>query len=224
MIIDARHCGPPGSGNGGWVAGALVAHVGGSGSVRLSAPPPLDRELAVDVTGDGSSAELRDGELVVAVAQAGDGPVVDVPAPVTLEQAREASEGFDHASHPFPGCYVCGSDRPDGLREWTAPVAGRGDHLVASPVVLPDADTATVWAALDCPGAFSIGMGDGVPLLLGTMSARVGDRPVPVGEELVVMGWALGAERRKRRCATALLDADGTVLAAAEALWIAPRP
>lgn len=79
-----------------------------------------------------------------------------------------------------------------------------------------------VWAALDCPGAFAIGMGDGDALLLGTMSARL-HAEVPAGEQLVVMAWPAGSEGRKRHCGTALLTADGVLLASAAATWIAPK-
>jgi hypothetical protein len=79
-----------------------------------------------------------------------------------------------------------------------------------------------VWAALDCPGAWALGVG-GRPMVLGTMRAEV-DRLPAVGEEHVVMAWALGSEGRKHYCATALYAADGTLLAHADATWIAIDP
>ena len=52
LTVPRRYCGPPESGNGGWVSGSLAAHVRTSGplpavSVRLSAPPPLERPMPV---------------------------------------------------------------------------------------------------------------------------------------------------------------------------------
>ena len=203
------------------MAGSLVAQVGGTGTVRLSAPCPLDRDLDVVLSDDGRTAEMRDGEDLIATAAADDGPTgLAVPEPVSLVEADLAACDFDHASHPFPGCYVCGSDREDGLRIFPGPVTGR-KQVVASSVLLTEPTTPAVWAALDCPGAFAIGMADGDPILLGTMTARI-DREIPAGEQLVVMGWATGDEGRKRYCGTALLAEGGQVLARAAHTWVAP--
>ena len=79
-----------------------------------------------------------------------------------------------------------------------------------------------VWAALDCPGAWALGVG-GRPMVLGTMTAEV-ERLPAVGEEHVVMAWGRGSEGRKHYCGTALYAADGALLALAEATWIAIDP
>ena len=44
-----------------------------------------------------------------------------------------------------------------------------------------------------------------------------------MGERLAVVGWPLGREGRKRHTATALLDADGEIVARAKATWIELR-
>jgi hypothetical protein len=41
LVIDPRFCGPPDSGNGGYVCGLLAAAAGGAVAVRLKRPPPL---------------------------------------------------------------------------------------------------------------------------------------------------------------------------------------
>ena len=48
LTIPHRYCGPPESGNGGWVSGAVAEHVPTTAdrpavTVRLASPPPLDR-------------------------------------------------------------------------------------------------------------------------------------------------------------------------------------
>ena len=58
--------------------------------------------------------------------------------------------------------------------------------------------------------------------LLASMHAELLG-PVPAGTPLAVVGWSLGGEGRKHRSATAILDADGRVLARAAALWIRIR-
>ena len=68
IIIDKRYCGPPNSGNGGYVCGRLARHIPGGAEVTLRAPPPLDKPLDVVATDDGSW-ELRDGATVVATGR-----------------------------------------------------------------------------------------------------------------------------------------------------------
>ena len=97
-----------------------------------------------------------------------------------------------------------------------------GPRVVAVDWTPVDDDPVMVWAALDCPGAWALGVG-GRPMVLGTMTAEV-DRLPAVGEEHVVMAWARGSEGRKHWCGTALYAANGTLLAHADATWIAIDP
>jgi hypothetical protein len=76
-----------------------------------------------------------------------------------------------------------------------------------------------VWAALDCPGAFAIELGQRGLRVLGRLAVRI-DMPPAVGREHVVVGWPLGSEGRKHGAGTALLDADGRILARGRATWI----
>ncbi len=50
IIIDKRYCGPPNSGNGGYVCGRLARYIPGGAEVTLRAPPPLDKQLDVVAT------------------------------------------------------------------------------------------------------------------------------------------------------------------------------
>jgi hypothetical protein len=98
------------------------------------------------------------------------------------------------------------------------PEASLGDEDAAVPLPV-------VWAALDCPGGWSVDIA-GRPMVLGTMTAAVSRRP-GVGQRCVVVGAALGGQGRTTRTATALYGEDGgrqVLLARAEHVWVAVDP
>ena len=231
ITIPHRYCGPPESGNGGWVCGTVAAHVPTTVprpavTVRLASPPPLDRPL-------GLKAEAADGALVVRLLDRGHlvasgaasaDLVDDVPPAVTPEQARAAETRFEGlADHPFPTCFACGTGRDpgDGLCLRPGPLDD-GTGRYAATWVPDEATGPLVWAALDCPGGWSAGIA-GRPMVLGTMTARVLDLPA-VGEPHVVLAWQRGSEGRKHHSGSALFSPDGELLARAEATWIAVDP
>ena len=238
FVVPSRFCGPPESGNGGWVSGHAAALLepgpDESVTVRLRTPPPLDRDLQAvhGENGGRRSLEVADGEHPVAQATVGAALApTGIPAPVSFAAATTAGEGYEGlAAHPFPTCFSCGTgrERGDGLRLQPGRVAG-GDGVYAA-AWLPAADVTleTVWAALDCPGGWASGIA-GRPMVLGTMTAQVASLPA-VGEEHVVMAWPRGGEGRKADTrkfvsGTALFSsADGRLLARAEATWIAINP
>jgi hypothetical protein len=229
LCIPSRFCGPPGTANGGYLAGSLAAvGLGQAAAVRLHAPIPLAVELQVSER-DGRRELLHEGKLL-ATAQ-----------PATLELSVPAAPDFDAASrasrayigfsqHAYPGCFVCGTARGagDGMRIYAGPTTDGA--MVASPWIpdhtLADAAGAIplefLWAAIDCPGYFAA-RDDGQPMLLAEITARV-DRTSRVGAACVVIGWRERVDGRKHWVGTALFDRDGERLAAARALWIAPRP
>ncbi|MQY02039.1 hypothetical protein [Actinomadura macrotermitis] len=224
MIIKTRFHGPDGSGNGGYVAGLLAAHVDADTvTVSLRKPPPLESDLRVSPADDRwLGAWLWDGEDLVAEALAGAIVVPPVP-PVAHAAALAASCGFPPGGrHPFPRCFVCGPEREpgDGLRIAPGPV---GEGTVAAPWT-PAAEPGPelVWAALDCPGAWSFDLSDRTAVL-GTMTAQVLGLP-EAGEDCVVMGLARSREGRKMHAATALYGADGRLLGRAEQIWIEVDP
>ena len=223
--IDRRFRGPPDSGNGGYVAGLLARALGGSGvEVTLRAPPPLDRDLQVVV--DGDRAELLAGGVLIAAARRMPVDLI-IPPPPSLDVARDAERRYaGFASHPFPGCFVCGPERAvgDGLRIF--PGAMAGDDRVAG-VWTPDASLSDgaagvavehFWAALDCPGYFAVRERAGIAVL-GRIAAEILRRP-SAGEAMVVTGWSIESEGRKHRVGTALHDRDGTLCAKAAATWV----
>jgi hypothetical protein len=78
------------------------------------------------------------------------------------------------------------------------------------------------WAALDCPSYVPALWSADVPYLLAWTQAAL-DAPIPLGEPIVACGWPLGSDGRKQYTASALLSADGQILARARHLWVQPR-
>lgn len=218
MRIAARFMGPPGSGNGGVTCGRLAQHlpVPAPPQVTLRRPPPLDTDLRVE-SGD-DAARLWHGDVLVAEAVAG-AVGIEAPPAVDVATAREAAEHYaGRTIHPFPGCFVCGTDRepPDGLGLRPGPV---GTDTVAAVWTPTDDDPVMVWAALDCPGGWAEDIA-GRPTVLGRMTLRLDAVPEP-GEEHVVQGWVVERAGRKTTCGTSLRDAGGRLLAVAQQTWIA---
>ncbi|MGH8555118.1 MAG: hypothetical protein ACREUD_06075, partial [Gammaproteobacteria bacterium] len=67
LAIARRFCGPPKSGNGGYVCGRLAKHLHGATAVRLRVPPPLETEMLVEASEN--RARLLQGTIVIAEAQ-----------------------------------------------------------------------------------------------------------------------------------------------------------
>lgn len=226
--IDRRFCGPSGSGNGGYVAGRLAAFVGAAVRVRLHRPPPLETPLVVREQAGG--VRLDHGDVPIAEASPADLQLA-VPRAPSFHEAVSAARSFRGLErHPYPGCFVCGTERPerDGLRVFAGPVPG--EALVAAPWI-PDASLAGddglvrrefVWAALDCPGAFTFDIPRDGSVLLGELAVRLLGDVVPE-KRYVVSAWHLGRsgrEGRKHDVATALHDDSGVCLGVARAIWI----
>ena len=215
MRIAARFNGPPGTANGGVTAGRLAAYVGAAAvEVTLRRPPPLDVDLRVDASG--GTARLLDGDDLVAEAvpshvDAGVGAAVDVD-----QAASTVFAGWER--HPFPTCFVCGTERTDGLAVHPGPL---GDGRVAGVWAPAGDDPVLVWAALDCPGGWAAALA-GRPLVLGRITVERSGEVRP-GEPHVVTGRATVAEGRKVHTATALWSADGDLLARSRATWLAIR-
>jgi hypothetical protein len=218
LIIERKFRGPTGSANGGYTCGLLASFMHGPAEVTLRMPPPLERPL--EVTADGA-VELRDGDAAVAEAAAAEVDI-EVPDPISFEEAAAAALPEGDKASVFPECFVCGWVREDGLRIYPGPVEGR--ELVAATWVPRDdvISSEFVWAALDCPGAYAVEFGRRGNPVLGRLAARVEHLPHP-GKRCVVMGWPLGEDGRKLYAGTALYGEDGRVLGAARAVWIIPR-
>src|SRR5690606_14243812 len=115
--------------------------------------------------------------------------------------------------------------RGDGLRIF--PGALKEGALFAAPWIpgpsIADADGGIapefLWAALDCAGAFAVGIPEGKLVLLGEICARV-DGSVRAGEKCVVTAWARGSEGRTRCAGTAVFSEGGALIAVAGSTWI----
>lgn len=211
VIVSSRFNGPPGSGNGGYTAGLIGLLLDGPATVTLRKPPPLDVPYEVRTTGEGLAVYC--GAVVIANAA----PATDRPvAPAWRDPANAgAYPGF--TDHPFPTCYVCGPERDDGLAIYPGPLAGGG--TAATWRVPHDVGSATVWAALDCPGGWAI-IAPGRPYVLGRITVAIDEVPDP-GQECVVVGECTGVEGRKGFVRSGLYAPDRRPIAAAEAVWIA---
>jgi hypothetical protein len=229
VAIHRRFRGPPTSGNGGYTAGLLARHIDGPATVTLRRPPPLERPLRA--IGEAGGVRLLDGDDVIAEA---------VPAQLELELpssvpgiAAAATTGGKpdwFPGHPFPGCFVCGPNRADGLRIFPGPLDGTyATTWTPMPEFADDRDHVVeeiVWAALDCP---SFAPSRGLPsppslMVLGRLTAEL-RAPVIAGQTYVVLAWPIARDGRKLDTGSALADADGTAAAVARARWIEiPNP
>ena len=228
MSVPGRFNGPLASGNGGYSAGVFAGLVDGPAAVSLRSPVPLDRELVVEAEGDG--LRVADGETLVAAVEPAAELDLEVPAPVSVEEARAASAHYRGlAGGEFCRCFVCGRAREDSLGVFAGAVAGR--DVVATPWTPPPwtADASgrvmpeVLSAVLDCPTYFALYMhGDLRASFLARFQVRI-DAPVPVGEELVSIAWPIEVDGRKLHAGSALLGASGVVLAVARALLVEPR-
>ncbi|HXV09384.1 MAG TPA: hypothetical protein VD839_01130 [Burkholderiales bacterium] len=221
--IERQFHGPPTSGNGGYVSGRLAAYIDGPAVVRLLMRPPLD--TAMDVCPVDGGIELMHGSTRVATARQTE-PLADVPRAPGYGQVEAASLGYrGFLWHPFPTCFVCGPARDpgDGLRIFAGPVPGT--RIVAAPWI-PHASLGSrgvvspefVWAALDCPGAFSFESSEGTALLLGEIAATL-LAPVRIGNRHIAAGWEIDRKDRRHYTGTAIFTESGECLALARSTW-----
>ncbi|WP_330232851.1 hypothetical protein OHA40_10450 [Nocardia sp. NBC_00508] len=212
LRIPRRFNGPPDSGNGGYVAGLLAEQRGEDAvTVILRSPPPLETPLDV------RDGRLYDGDALIAESTSGK-LERDAPPIVPYTEAVAASDTYV-SIEMFASCFVCGSGRADGLRIEPGRVS---ENQVAAPWV-PD-DTVPMrplllWAAMDCPGGWSLPGMLHRPALLGSMTAIVHDLP-RVGEHCVVVGEYHGEQGRKCFASTAVYGDYGRLLGQAEQVWI----
>jgi hypothetical protein len=232
VVIPSRFCGPPGSGNGGYVCGRIAALVDGPVTVTLRRPPPLAIPLTVERGGE-TALRIHDGRTLIAEATSvSHSPALATPGPVSVAEAHAVAGSARYYAEPmFPGCFVCGMSRApgDGLRIFPGPLAGR--QVWAAPWT-PDPSVAdaggrvlseVVWAALDCPSGIAAadfaGLARDTAILLGRMTASLAVLP-PVGDQCVVIAWPVGRNGRKLQAGSALLGPAGEVLAAATTVWL----
>jgi hypothetical protein len=229
LTVAARFCGPPGTANGGWLAGRLAAELDAATvSVRLRRPTPLERPL--ELRRDGDAVELLDGEELLARAEPA-GLDLEVPGAPPVDVAAAVAAALPpRTDHPFPECFGCGPHRRpgDAVAALLGPLPDRPElwagvwHPTAElPSSGGEAASEAVWAALDCPSLQPLATGE--PHVLGTLVARQ-ERPVRLDADHVLLAWALGRDGRRATSASAVVGPDGAVCARARATWFAvPR-
>ena len=229
ISVAGRYHGPPTMGHGGYVAGLFAARTEGPVQVTLRRPTPLDAPLHMFHLAEGH-LELRDleGELIAQSEPTSFD--LDVPVAPSLDDARTAEAGSPShlEGRGIHGqCFGCGNRTVgEGLRVFAGPLAVEGRALVAGTwrptdeMRAANGTVGTEWvlAALDCPGAFAFIVGETRAGLLGRIQYEQ-LLPVPADAEHVVMGWQIGEDGRKKFAGTAVVDADGTVMARALATW-----
>lgn len=257
LIVPSRFRGPARSGNGGWSAGALAelltcapndhARHWPTVEVTLTSPPPLDTELEAEVGPDGVSCAYGEAHTTEQEPR--------TVEPVSYDEARAAEAAYAGlASHPFPTCFACGTDRDpdDGLRIFPGPVDDQedGGRRVAA-TWTPHPSVAEDWRFLRRRGTSRLEghqYADDVSRVslpvtwaavdcVGGWAADLGARLVVlgrmraqvdslpvIGEPHVVVGQRLGAEGRRTFTAATLYDADGRIVARAEHVWVAVDP
>jgi hypothetical protein len=223
ITIPRRYCGPPDSGNGGYVCGRLASFVGNPATVRLHVPIPLEEAMEVRPAKDG--VEMVHGDTIVATARSARPLNLEVPPAPSFAEAEVASRSYvGFKFHAYSTCFVCGPRRAqgDGLRIFPGAHAG----TVASPWV-PDAGLADasgnvrrefLWAALDCPGAFTFKVRQGTGMLLGELALELTGQ-IAAGEQCVVVGWEIARDGRRHYTGTALFSASGECRGVGKATW-----
>lgn len=234
ITIGRQFCGPPNSGNGGYVCGVLSKGLDGAMTAVIRAPVPLDTELDLGVRDGAAVLTGAEGALI---AQGGPATqaLPEPPMVPTLDVARAASaEYLGHTQRVHPICFTCGTEREDGdgLRVFPGQVAGAESGVMActwTPHASFGAADGTVgpevvWAALDCPGFFAWVQKEGRHgALLGTMTGEVVTPPT-VGREYVILAWPIVREGRKEIAGVALFDAEGRLMARGHQVWITMAP
>lgn len=229
LHIAPRFCGPPHCGNGGYVAGRLASLLPGTAEVTLRAPAPLATQLTMQSSGEGAQLTTLEGALIAEAKPTSF--ELALPEAVTYAEAEQATRGFlGFREHPYPGCFVCGTQRAStepGLALFPGPIEGA--PVVAAPFKpatdLCDAQGSLrdefIWAALDCPSWFGHASfaSEVTTILLGRLAVSIRARPRAL-EPCVVQGWGLGREGRRIQCASALFAKDGSCLAYARSTWV----
>lgn len=231
VTVEARFNGPLTSANGGYACGVVARHVDGPAEITLRRPVPLGVPLDLERHDDGH-VTLHDGDTLLAEGEPALPLDFEPPYRPSVAEAREAARvGWGVHPEMFARCYVCATphDRHDGLGVHFGALPSHPEMtgaLLIADATVPNreglVDPEIVWAALDCP-SYTPDLWQGArPSLLARLTAEVLE-PVALAEPVVVTGWSLGADGRKHHSATAMLGADGRIIARAQALWIEMR-
>lgn len=238
--INEKYCGPPMSGNGGYVAGITANQIENEAAViKIRAPAPLNEALYYSRDPNQSGIKLlsKGANKVIAEAQEDSGFYMDVPelnssSIEDIQNPKEEYLGFQ--KHPFPTCFVCGPNRrhEDGMRIFPAKISDQVGftHLHGAmwkpwkDLRGPDGKVRNeiVWAALDCPGGFAVSYVDPTLIVLAKLRGRLLESIVSE-DSYAIQAWEIGRNRRQRIAGTAIYRiSDHKCVAYSEALWMVP--
>ena len=189
LLVPARFCGPPSSGNGGWTAGAMAELVHGAPARPWGAVAGHHRHPAPAAAARHHGARHRDRRRSRSrpttpgrspTARRADAALTEVEA-VDASTARAAEASYaGWASHPFTTCFTCGPDRAegDGLRIFPGPVDDLDGEVRVAAAWTPHPSTAEDWHAYeDDHRRASIPVHLGRPRLPRRLGGRPGDIP-----------------------------------------------
>lgn len=229
FVIPARYNGPATTANGGYACGLIARHararLAGRVAVTLHTPPPLETVLRTSVSA--RRVHVWAGEELVATASVSSTEPPTLPA-VPLTEARGAESRYQGARrHPYPTCFVCGTDRGNQPGLFLRPGPVEHPLVAVACTWTPDGAASTasgvvddeiVWGVLDCPGGWAGGDLADRPMVVSGMTAQIGSRP-RIGEPCVVVGALARDSSRTATATTALYHLDGDLLARAVATW-----
>lgn len=223
FTVPLAYQGITGVAHGGYVAGLLAGRVGGHVRVALRRPPPLDTPLTVrtdrlcDQQGrtvmEVEPLDHLDGELPL----------------VTLEEARSRTPHPRFASHPYAGCFVCGTTREDGFDLRVSEADGEGVAAAvwvpSGPLLNDDEEVAAefLWATVDCVTVWSFADRWEQPEWWPALTGRIGVAqlaPVIRDRPHVAVGRVVARDGRKISVDAAITDADGELCARGRAVWV----
>jgi len=222
ITIDAHYEGPPNITQGGYLSGLMAVHLDtDTVEVTMFRPTPMNKPLTLD-TSMPNRVYIRDGDTVLNEAKPTD-LFLEIPAPITMEQARKASRR--HITTPAGNCLGCGSLRSEanGLHLRSGPVEGRDvvgiDWVPRGPAVeAQEGETVPepiVWASMECPTARAMELGSMKKpeelFVLGRIATKVNALP-RVGDPCFFMGWPLERVGRKIQLGGSLHDEKGQIL------------
>ena len=238
ITVPETSQGVTGLGQGGWTSARFVEAVGLPLRLNLRAPIPLD--VPLDVVPSEDAWHLMHGDAII---MEGVTPLRNFgeTAAVDVAEARAARERFNTSpdDHQAPNCFSCGigpqsmNVHPSALADGTGrlatdwrPPAWTGDqHGHVAPT--------TLWASLDCAAGFYVSghpLNDDGPDARGALTVQYEVevlQPVIADQDHVIVSWhgrwEPAWDGRKRGAGSAVFDAEGTLLARSDSLWVVPR-
>ncbi|TGM34002.1 hypothetical protein EHQ92_17870 [Leptospira biflexa] len=239
--INEKYCGPPMSGNGGYIAGIIANQIQNNAAVvKIKAPAPLNQTLFFSNDFESSRIKLiiKESNILIAEGQEDKDFYLDVPEfnAKSIEEIRNPIQAYlGFKKHPFSTCFVCGTERKakDGMRIFPAKISDQSkfNHLHGSfwnPwKELGDSRgkifNEIVWAALDCPGGFAVSFLDPRMIVLVKLRARLMNS-VFADTTYAIQAWEISRNRRQRIAGTAIYQlGDFKCVAYSEAIWMIPE-